>query len=333
MENGWSVAHSSRYKQNQRDTGAYAANLGQKRANSMSDAGLLGQRKINHKSRKRAVPSAFRHAVLGLAAVFLASCASLVDDARDMNPTGTPFQQALYTHYLDLAVSRGTGFGSCDSADFYAERAIEAGNGVDVTPLSPVGDGAAGADLQGALDRLTNAFARGAKEIVPDMAARAQVAYDCWAHELSLGAPAAQLYQCRARFLTQMGRLEVELAPEPEPVVALPDVAEFIVYFGFDEWFLSAEALEVLSTAIDAARAGGHSKIVSAGHTDTSGPSFYNDELSVRRAEVVKLTLVEMGALPDAVEVIGYGESRLAVQTGDGVREPLNRRTVVTLVP
>lgn len=299
----------------------------------MSDAQSLGQRIINHNSKKSSVLSPLRSLFVGLAAVFLASCASLVDDAQDMSPSGSAFQQALYKHYLDLAVSRGSGFGGGDSADFYAERAILAGNGGDVTPLQPSGEGAAREDLQKARDRLMSVFSRGAKEIAPDMAARAQAAYDCWAHELSLGAPAAQLYQCRARFLTQMGRLEVDLAPAPEPVIALPDAAEFIVYFGFDEWFLSAEALEVLSTSIDAARAGGHSKIIAAGHTDTSGSSFYNDELSVRRAEVVKLTLVEMGALADAVEVIGYGESRLAVQTGDGVREPLNRRTVVTLVP
>lgn len=299
----------------------------------MSDAQSLGQRIINHNPRKSGVFSLLRPLFVGLTAVFLASCASLVDDAQDMSPSGSAFQQALYKHYLDLAVSRGSGFSGGDSADFYAERAILAGNGGEVTPLQPSGDGAARDDLQSARDRLMSAFSRGAKEIAPDMAARAQAAYDCWAHELSLGAPAAQLYQCRARFLTQMGRLEVDLAPAPEPVIALPDAAEFIVYFGFDEWFLSAEALEVLSTSIDAARAGGHSKIIAAGHTDTSGSSFYNDELSVRRAEVVKLTLIEMGALADAVEVIGYGESRLAVQTGDGVREPLNRRTVVTLVP
>lgn len=299
----------------------------------MSDAQSLGQRIFNHKSRNGGGSSLLRAAVIGLTAVFLASCASLVDDAQDMNPSGTAFQQSLYKHYLDLAVSRGEGFGSGDSADFYAERAIQAANGQDVTPLQPTGEGAAAEDLQKARERLMNAFSRGAKEIAPDMAARAQAAYDCWAHELAQGAPAVQRYQCRARFLTLMGRLEVDLAPEPAPVVALPDAAEFIVYFGFDEWFLSAEALEVLSTSIDAARAGGHSKIIAAGHTDTSGPSFYNDELSVRRAEVVKLTLVEMGALADAIEVVGYGESRLAVQTGDGVREPLNRRTVVTLVP
>lgn len=299
----------------------------------MSDVRFSGQPIINHNLEKGQAGSVLKGLVVGLAALFLASCASLVDDAQDMSPSGTPFQQALYQHYLDLAVTRGSGFGSGDGADFYAERAIAAGKGVDVAPMARSGSGAAAEDLGKARERLTSAFGRGAKEIAPDLTARAQVAYDCWAYELSQGAPAEQLYQCRARFLTVMGRLEVDLAPEPQPVVALPDVAEFVVYFGFDEWFLSAEALEVLSTAIDAARAGGHSKLIAAGHTDTSGSSYYNDDLSVRRAEIVKITLVEMGALPGAVEVIGYGESRPAVQTGDGVREPLNRRTVVTLVP
>lgn len=284
--------------------------------------------KINHKLKKVSA-HALRGLVLGGMGMLLAACASLVGDAEDATPQGTAFQRALYAHYLDLAISRDKSGGD---ADFYAERALLAAGGVDVEPLAPTADGAA--TLNGARDRLLAAFDRGAREQVPDLAARAQVAYDCWAHELAIGSPDVQVYQCRARFLTLMGRVEVELAPEPVAVeTVLPEPEEFTVYFGFDEWFLTAEALEVLTSAIETARDGGHSKIISAGHTDSSGPSYYNDGLSVRRAEVVKITLVEMGALPDAIETIGYGESRLAVDTGDGVREPLNRRTVVTLVP
>jgi len=187
----------------------------------MSDARLSGQRKINHNLEKGRTRPVLRGLVVGLAALFLASCASLVDDAQDMSPSGTPFQQALYQHYLDLAVTRGGGFGSSDAADFYAARAIAAGKGVDVSPMAPTGSGAAAEDLSKARERLISAFSRGAKEIAPDLTARAQVAYDCWTYELSQGAPAERLYQCRARFLTLMGRLEVELAPEPQPVVAL----------------------------------------------------------------------------------------------------------------
>ncbi len=294
----------------------------------MTTVSLQRLPKINHNLGKRTVGRAtVRGFVLGIVGLVLAGCASLVDDARNMTPQGTAFQQALYQHYIDLASSRG------ESADFYAERAIAAASGADLVPLA-VQPGVAAADLQRARGRLLAAFGQGGKEKHSDLMARAQVAYDCWAHEISKSSPGVQVYQCRARFLTLMGRIEVELAPEAEPIAAaLPDEANFIVYFGFDEWFLSAEALEVLSAAIDTARADGHSKIIAGGHTDTKGPASYNDGLSLQRAEVVKITLVEMGALDEAVEIIGYGESRLAIETGDGVREPLNRRTVVTLLP
>lgn len=109
--------------------------------------------------------------------------------------------------------------------------------------------------------------------------------------------------------------------------------ADFTVYFDFDSWTLTAEALTILTQAIDTARAGGQSHINIVGHTDTAGPTDYNQRLSERRANVVKEVLVQMGARPEAITVSGTGESDLAVQTADGVREPKNRRAVVTLTP
>ena len=69
------------------------------------------------------------------------------------------------------------------------------------------------------------------------------------------------------------------------------------------------------------------------GHTDTSGSAAYNQGLSVKRADVVKDVMVEMGARPEAIQVSGVGETDLAVPTADGVREARNRRAVITLVP
>ncbi|MEQ9520038.1 MAG: OmpA family protein [Parvibaculum sp.] len=294
---------------------------------------MIGQENINHKLKTRSfVVASGRAAVLAVLGFALSACASMLDDARSMQTQGTPFQQALHTAYVDQAGVSEREWGDDDGAEFYAARAIEAGKGIDVEPLeAPATASTIKPELDQARGRLTNAFAKGAKQTQPDLTARSQVSYDCFARELAMSAIDSTVYQCKSRFLTLMGRLEVELAPEP--VMARASQSEYVVYFGFDEWFLSAEALEVLTAAIDTARSGGHGKIIAAGHTDSSGPDWYNDDLSVRRAEIVKVTLVEMGALEDAVEVIGYGESRLAVQTGDGVREPLNRRTVVTLLP
>ena len=110
-------------------------------------------------------------------------------------------------------------------------------------------------------------------------------------------------------------------------------MGDFTVYFDFDSWTLSGEQLAVLQSAINAARAGQQSHITVVGHTDTSGSASYNQGLSVKRANVVKDVLVQMGARPDSIQTSGVGETDLAVQTADGVKEAKNRRSVVTLLP
>ena len=65
------------------------------------------------------------------------------------------------------------------------------------------------------------------------------------------------------------------------------------------------------------------------GHTDTSGPESYNMALSLRRANAVKDALVRDGVPAQAIVVIGKGESQPLTPTGDGVREPQNRRVEI----
>ena len=89
----------------------------------------------------------------------------------------------------------------------------------------------------------------------------------------------------------------------------------------------------MLTDVINTARTGGQTNITIVGHTDTSGPSDYNQKLSVRRANVVVEALVDMGARRTALHASGVGETDLALQTEDGVKEAKNRRTVITLQP
>ncbi|MBK6705902.1 MAG: OmpA family protein [Caulobacteraceae bacterium] len=67
------------------------------------------------------------------------------------------------------------------------------------------------------------------------------------------------------------------------------------------------------------------------GHTDTSGSPTYNQGLSERRASVVRDALVARGMAAGSIQTQARGEGDLARPTRDGVREPLNRRTAVTI--
>ena len=53
--------------------------------------------------------------------------------------------------------------------------------------------------------------------------------------------------------------------------------------------------------------------------------------LSLRRANAVKDALVKLGVPAAAITTVGRGEAGLLVQTGDGVREPQNRRVEITI--
>ena len=116
--------------------------------------------------------------------------------------------------------------------------------------------------------------------------------------------------------------------PPPPPVVTPPS---FMVFFDWDRSNLSQQALNTIKQASDAFKTKGNARITATGHTDTSGPEAYNMALSLRRANAVKDALVRNGVPAQAITVIGMGEKGLLVQTGDGVREPQNRRVEIVI--
>lgn len=67
------------------------------------------------------------------------------------------------------------------------------------------------------------------------------------------------------------------------------------------------------------------------GYTDTLGSDDDNDRLSQQRAEQVLTILAAQGISPEMLNAVGRGERDLRVPTPDGVREPANRRVVVTI--
>ena len=132
------------------------------------------------------------------------------------------------------------------------------------------------------------------------------------------------------RFDLQSDRAAPSEPDRPRPTEPRPP-KQFIVFFGFNKSNLSAEAQRVVSEAAAAAKQFGSAEIVVVGHTDTVGSPSYNMRLSLRRAGAVKAELSNNGIKPSMIETSGKGEAELMVQTGDGVKEPQNRRATIDL--
>jgi OmpA-OmpF porin, OOP family len=122
--------------------------------------------------------------------------------------------------------------------------------------------------------------------------------------------------------------------PPPEvvaPVVQVCPAQDFKVYFEWDRSNLNAAAVDTINAAAARAKQCNVSTVRVVGYTDTSGSPKYNIGLSNRRAAVVRDALVAAGIPASLVATEGLGETNLDKATADGVREPLNRRTAVTI--
>jgi OmpA-OmpF porin, OOP family len=269
-----------------------------------------------------------------------------IERAKNVTPVGSAFNQALYRAYLTRAEEEQK-IGDHDGANYFADRARVAADGRAILPedlsMDRLGQGSYN-DLDAARNDLVKYLVDGGRDQAPEEAAQSQSFFDCW-EKATEAKDDAEATRCKTSFQSALTNLQVALnatptstssnsAPAPSGV-ASPTAQErdYTVYFDLNEWHLSAEALTTITDAINTARSEGQSQIDSAGYADTSGPAPYNMTLSKRRADFVKDTMVEMGARPEAIKVEYYGETHLAVPTADGVKEPKNRRVVVTLLP
>lgn len=138
------------------------------------------------------------------------------------------------------------------------------------------------------------------------------------------------------RFFLDGGRSQPDMPPvaPPAPPAPPPPPAappQFIVFFGLDSAELVPEALRVIGDAAGAAKEYGAAAIQIVAHTDSSGSDAYNQRLSERRANAVRGALEANGIPGASITASGRGEGELMVNTGDGVKEPQNRRATIDM--
>lgn len=118
-------------------------------------------------------------------------------------------------------------------------------------------------------------------------------------------------------------------APNYAPVAAPAPVAarSYLVFFDWDRADLTARARTIIANA--AQNSAQSTSILVNGYTDTTGSAQYNLGLSLRRAKAVQAELVRDGVPAEVIAIHGYGDTKLLVPTGPGVREPQNRRVEI----
>jgi len=103
--------------------------------------------------------------------------------------------------------------------------------------------------------------------------------------------------------------------------------------FEYDSDTLRNEATQALSKLGTLIKKNAQASFRIEGHTDSFGTEEYNDQLSLRRAEAVKVWLLEHGGL-DAknVSTAGFGKRHLLVSGNGGVsQQQLNRRVEIVI--
>lgn len=281
---------------------------------------------------------------MGLAGFVLAGCVGQqLEMAREAPSGAAPFEKALYKNYVSLAAAEYAE-GDFRDSDAFADRAIAAGGGAPPGP-EPVDARKIAAEHQGALKaayrELNEALEAGSAKF-PKLAAIAQTSYDCWMQEQEEDLQPGHIAGCRADFEFALGALKAALTPPPPPKKAeapkpKPEprrYEKYVVLFDHDSSAVSKGEEKTINKAVLSIDTHPASRVIVSGFTDRSGPAAYNLKLAERRALAVAEILDENSStdLAGKIEIKAHGEARNEVPTGDGVREPKNRRAQIDVV-
>ncbi len=286
--------------------------------------------------------------VLGLGACSAFEGNNEVEQLGAATASGSPFTQQLTSEYRAFSSFELNQEKDYADALHFSRKGLEAAKGVNVMP-EPVNDwdltAADIVELSTAYARLVSAIDRGAREIIPGKAAIAQARYDCWIEEQEEVANGAMMsVPCKADFMAAMNEVEAVLPAMMAPVEEFPAPVEmidtneplnvqeamYLVFFDFDSDDVNADGASVLDAVANEVNSRNINTINVVGHTDTSGSAAYNARLANRRGNDVKSALIARGIPAGKIMIEGRGENELLVQTQNDIREPANRRAVIT---
>lgn len=270
-------------------------------------------------------------------------------DVANMAASGSQFQSELHKGYSELSKLEYDE-GDWHDGYLFTIKARRSAEGEEVPPELVWNWGVpedTEDELYDAHDDLGYWMRMGAAERVPALMAKAQVSYDCWIQEQEENYQPGDIARCRDGYYAAIADIDAAMTwdpdpdepmampqpPRPEPAVAAPPSGVphfYALFFDWDQSDITPVAQRVID-AITVDWLDDTAALQLVGHADRSGSETYNQGLSEQRVDAVTESLVVEGFALSRVSGYGVGESEPAVPTPDGVREPRNRRVVVTV--
>lgn len=264
--------------------------------------------------------------------VFLAACHYFpsLDEAEKNNTLDDPFREGLRKGYVELAESELAQGDRDDAGHYrYKVRTVVRGHSLDPENLTTRNMPTEHLnELAEARNFLMTAFAKDAQNIAPEIAAEAQVKFDCWVEQQEENFQPEDIKACRQAFKIAEDKLAAAIQPKPEEIVKPePKVmpGTYYVFFDFDKSNIDLSAEVLLKKVADQVSEFLPDQVYIAGHADRAGSEKYNQKLSERRAEAVSKKLMEYGVYGALIKSEAFGEKAPKVPTKDGVKEPQNR--------
>lgn len=252
-----------------------------------------------------------------------------------------PYYRELSRLYLTLAETESRAY-DWESSEYFANKGLNAAYGHEVERADYTGWNIPPAELEAIrkadalFDQLVTDKTRREK---PLFSAQAQVYYDCWLEQAEeTWNNKKDMRPCQKAFFDALGAIQQfdfyykksDALKHWFAKVATPVIStSYLVFFGWNEAALNAEAMKVAETVIRDYRAHGKAEVVLNGHADKSGGDEYNLALSQKRAEAVKAYLIKAGIPSNVIKIFAFGETD--PKTASPAREKSNRRVEVFL--
>ena len=185
----------------------------------------------------------------------------------------------------------------------------------------------------------------------PEFFSKMLLGYDCWVEQLEENWQLEDIERCKNKFITNYSKI---ISLDKESVKIKKNVKKDIksekkkneksdlikinekkiiylkVYFQFDSYSLDEKEIFKLQELVLNAKANYDLSIYIEGHTDTSGPEMYNQQLSNKRADFIKNYLLDNN-VTNSIIAKGFGEKKPLLTTKDNVKEQKNRRAEISL--